>query len=119
MYSTTATGTRKGEPPPTMGRKYAKNFRKRTDERKKAVGYRCEACGAAELSIAVSKTGRPYMVYLAGSHVNHDPWNPNAELQVLCQACHCRYDGPHHAAVRKANTAKRKARAEARKRNKA
>lgn len=59
------------------------------------------------------------MVYLAGSHVNHDPWNPNAVLQVLCQACHCTFDAQHHAAVRKANTAKRKARAEARKRTKA
>lgn len=102
-----------------MGRKYAKNFRQRTEERKQAVGFRCEKCGAADLSIAVSKTGSPYMVHLAGSHVNHDPWNPNAELQVLCQACHCRYDAKHHAAVRKANTAKRKARAEARKRTKA
>ena len=102
-----------------MGRKYAKNFRQRTEERMQAVGYRCEACGAAERSIAVSKTGRPYLVYLAGSHVNHDLENPNAVLQVLCQACHLKYDAPHHAEVRKANTAKRKARAEARKRNKA
>lgn len=102
-----------------MGRKYAKNFRQRTDDRKKAVGDRCEGCDAAERSIAVSKTGKVYMVYLAGSHVNHDPWNPDAELQVLCQACHCTYDAPHHAEVRKANVAKRKARAEARKRKRA
>lgn len=98
-----------------MGRKYAKNFRRRTEERKKAVGYRCEICGAAERSIGVSKEGNPYMIYLCGSHVNHDPWNPEAEIQVLCQACHCTYDGPYHAAVRKAN----KAKAEARKRKKA
>lgn len=102
-----------------MGRKYAANFGKRTEERKQVVGYRCETCGAAERSIAVSKTGKVYMVYLAGSHVNHDPENPNAVLQVLCQACHCKYDAKHHAAVRKANTAKKKARAEARKRTKA
>src|SRR5690242_10012173 len=101
-----------------MGRKYAKNFRQRTDERKKAVGYRCEGCGAAERTIAISKKGSPYMVHLAGSHKNHDPENPNAELQVLCQACHCTYDGPYHAAVRKANAAKKRARAEARKRKK-
>jgi hypothetical protein len=80
-------------------RKYAANFRQRTEERKQVVGYRCEACGAAERSIAVSKTGRLYMVHLAGSHKNHDPQNPNAELQVLCQACHCKYDAQHHAAV--------------------
>jgi hypothetical protein len=59
------------------------------------------------------------MVHLAGSHKHHDPQNPNAELQVLCQSCHCKYDAQHHAAVRKANTAKRKAQAEARKRKQA
>lgn len=102
-----------------MGRKYAKNFRQRTDERKLAMGNRCEGCGAVERSIAVSQKGTMYMVYLAGSHKNHDPENSNAALQVLCQACHLKYDAEHHAAVRKANTAKRKAKAEARKRTKA
>jgi predicted RNA-binding Zn-ribbon protein involved in translation (DUF1610 family) len=101
-----------------MGRKYAANFGKRTEERKKAVGFRCEQCGAAERSIAVSKTGSPYMVYLAGSHVHHDPWNPEAELQVLCQSCHLKYDAQHHAEVRRQNAEKAKAKAEARKKRK-
>ena len=101
-----------------MGRKYAKNFRQRTEEQKQQVGFCCEGCGAKERTLALSKDGHPYMVFLAGSHRNHDPENPNAELQVLCQSCHLKYDAKHHGEVRKANLAKKKAKAEARKRTK-
>ena len=98
-----------------MGRRYAKNFRQRTDERKQHVGFCCEGCGAKERTLALSKDGHPYMVFLAGSHKNHDPENLAVELQVLCQSCHLKYDAKHHAEVRKANLAKKKAKAEARK----
>lgn len=29
---------------------------------------------------------------LTTAHVNHDPWNPDAELRAWCSVCHCRYD---------------------------
>ena len=26
------------------------------------------------------------------AHINHDPWNPNAQLVMWCVPCHARYD---------------------------
>ena len=34
----------------------------------------------------------PGRFVLTVAHLDHDPWNPNPRLKVLCSPCHCRYD---------------------------
>src|SRR5947209_1339437 len=59
---------------------------------KERAGWCCEACGVAHGEWVLSARGEPYEVRLAAAHLDHDPWNPDARLRALCQACHLRYD---------------------------
>lgn len=62
---------------------------------KQAANWHCEHCGAAQFSVATSKKGNPYFVYLHAAHRNHDKGDPNPELICLCVTCHSRYDYAH------------------------
>jgi hypothetical protein len=84
---------------------YAANYPERAEQCKRDAGYTCQQCGAKHRTVAVSKNGESYMKYASAAHVNHDPWNPDAELICLCNSCHFSYDAGHHAAVRKSNQA--------------
>lgn len=71
------------------------DIRKAVLERAKG---RCEECRARHgRTLRVStRTGNHFITYLAVTHPDHDPWNPNARLRVLCQACHQKQDRQHH-----------------------
>jgi hypothetical protein len=45
-----------------------------------------------QYAIATSKRGKPYFIYLAACHVNHDKGNPQPTLRCLCISCHSRFD---------------------------
>lgn len=81
-------------------RLYARNWRVRVKARLLLVGHRCEQCGIVHRSIAHNQRGEPYMVYLQGCHLAHDPWNPDAEFRIWCPACHNRYDAAHRTQTR-------------------
>jgi hypothetical protein len=59
---------------------------------KERANWQCEHCGAEQFSIAISKKGTPYFIYLHAAHKNHDKENPTPELLCLCVSCHARYD---------------------------
>jgi hypothetical protein len=82
---------------------YAYNYPERAEQCKREANYICQQCGAKHRTVALSKTGEPYMKYASAAHVNHDPWNPTAELICLCTSCHFSHDADHHAETRKRN----------------
>jgi len=59
---------------------------------KERAGWCCEYCGIAHGTPAISRAGKPYILYLAAAHLDHDPWNPAPRLAALCPTCHGRYD---------------------------
>jgi hypothetical protein len=72
---------------------YPDDWEERAYQLKEAVGWQCQWCGIAHRAQAISqRTGQVYTVYLAAVHLDHDPWNPNARLAVLCPSCHMSYD---------------------------
>lgn len=83
---------------PWQKERYPANWAEIARKRKELAGWRCERCGAKHGDIRIGKTHkRPYTVYLAAAHLDHDPENPNARLAVFCQGCHLTYDGYLHA----------------------
>lgn len=90
--------TRKAPPPG-----YAENYPERAEDCKRKANYTCQRCGAKHRTVAKSKAGELFMKYVSAAHVNHDPWNPEALLECLCNSCHFSYDAPHHAEVRMIN----------------
>jgi hypothetical protein len=74
-------------------RLYPKDWDEMARACKDKAGWRCEHCGIAHGTRAVSKrTGVVYVVRLGAAHLDHDPWNPRPRLAALCPACHARYD---------------------------
>ncbi|SRR6266571_2631644 len=72
--------------------RYAKNFRKRSREEKEAVGQRCQECGIKKGTKLVSRwSGREWTCYMVAAHINHDYWNEDAALAVVCPRCHWLY----------------------------
>jgi hypothetical protein len=72
---------------------YPENWEEIARVRKEQAGWCCECCGIAQgTSVISQRTGVVYKVALAAAHLDHDPWNPEARLAVLCQSCHARYD---------------------------
>ena len=59
---------------------------------KARANWQCEQCGIRQHTIAVSRRGTPYIVYLGAAHVNHDKGNPDPELKALCISCHAKLD---------------------------
>lgn len=72
--------------------KYHPNFERRALARKKLVKYTCELCWIRQGEEQVNKQGERYPVVVSAAHVNHDPWNPRAELIILCPCCHLEHD---------------------------
>ena len=83
---------------PWQKQRYPDDWDERARERKELAGWRCEQCGAKQGEVRIGKIHRrPYVVWLAAAHLDHDPENPNARLAVFCQGCHLKYDGYLHA----------------------
>jgi|SRR5689334_15176436 len=60
----------------------------------KESGYQCQQCGVHDRAIQTNtRTGNPYMVYLSLAHKRqYRTWDREADIMVLCQRCHRRYD---------------------------
>ena len=64
------------------------------------VNNTCPKCGAVHgQTIRTSeRTGNLWVTYLQLAHPDHNPWDPEARTEVLCNGCHMGKDGPMHAA---------------------
>ncbi len=81
---------------------YPPNWARLVKKCKERAEYKCERCGAHHGEIRIGKThNRPFKVYLAAAHLNHDIKNKRPQLAALCQSCHMEYDGATHAKTRK------------------
>jgi hypothetical protein len=79
---------------------YAADHRKQLKAFIQEVGGACPKCGGVHgQTVRVSeRTGNKWVVYLQLSHPDHDPWNPDARKEIMCNGCHMGKDGPLHAA---------------------
>ena len=73
---------------------YPADWRVRRVELIDQAGHRYQDCGIADRAIQENtRTGNPYMVHLSIAHKNqYETWKPDADVMVLCQRCHRRYD---------------------------
>jgi DNA-binding transcriptional LysR family regulator len=79
---------------------YPADWRSRAQACLERAGYRCQDCGMRHGTMRVGRHRyNLYIVHLHAAHVNHDPYNPQAELRALCPACHMRYDRRNEQAV--------------------
>lgn len=98
---------------------YADNFPERAQARKELVGWRCEWCHRVhgqectpdipQLTLkGCKKRGRSKKrkIVLIAHHPNYDTENPDAELIILCRACHGKAQKQHNAEVWRATKAK-------------
>jgi hypothetical protein len=67
---------------------YPADWKERGQAAAQRAGGRCERCGAVLGTMRLSRKHNLYLLPLHTSHVNHDPENPEAELQKLCPSCH-------------------------------
>src|SRR5579872_1653182 len=66
-------------------------------------GKYCQQCGVRNGALKRNRFGKLTRAVLTRAHLDHDPWNPNARIAVLCAACHLRYDASHEQRGRKAH----------------
>lgn len=91
---------------------YADNFPERSLARKELVGWSCEWCKrkhGQEITPAViqhplkgyrkKKKTKSRKIVLIAHHSNYDTENPDAELIILCRACHGKAQKQHNAEV--------------------
>lgn len=72
-------------------------------KRKEAIAQannQCPKCGAihGQTVRTSERTGNLWVTYLQLAHPDHNPWDPDARTEVLCNGCHMSKDGPMHAA---------------------
>jgi hypothetical protein len=80
--------------------KYAPNFKQRAREVKDAHNHTCQKCGIVRGTELISWAGNLWKVYMVAAHKNHDPSNPDAELDCVCPSCHWKYyRSKNHKAV--------------------
>lgn len=79
---------------PFIAELYPPYWRSLRRARLEQAGYCCQACGVKHLSVRQNlKTGEDYLVYLSIAHKKqYQTWVQEAEVMVLCQRCHRRYD---------------------------
>ncbi len=72
---------------------YPPDWKQRAKACLERANYRCEHCRIPHGTLRVGKYHRNlYFVHLHAAHINHDPDNPQAELQALCPSCHLKHD---------------------------
>ena len=59
---------------------------------KEAKSYTCQRCGAKRGEERLNRHGQLVPVQIGVAHLDHNPWDPQARLAVLCRQCHIRYD---------------------------
>ena len=59
---------------------------------KVAADWTCKRCGAKRGEKRCNRHGIEKPVVITVAHLNHDPWNRDAELEVMCRQCHITYD---------------------------
>jgi len=67
---------------------YPADLKERVLAADQRAGGRCERCGAVLGTMHLSRKHKLYLMPLHTSHVNHDPENPQAEVEKLCPSCH-------------------------------
>jgi hypothetical protein len=67
---------------------YPDNWKQRVQEADQRAGGRCERCGAVLGTMRLSRKRQLYLMPLHTCHINHDPENPQAEIEKLCPSCH-------------------------------
>lgn len=73
--------------------RYPRNWSQLARQCKEQAHWQCQHCTVAHGAQRVGKrSGNPYTVALAASHLDHDPSNPDPRLAALCPSCHGRYD---------------------------
>lgn len=79
---------------------YAADHRKQLKAAIAEVGGICPKCGGehGQTVRTSERTGNKWVVYLQLAHPDHDPWNPEARKEIMCNGCHMGKDGPLHAA---------------------
>lgn len=61
------------------------------------AAWTCQQCGSRRGDGQLNRHGQMSRVELTVAHLDHDPWNPDARLVVLCRQCHLRYDARDRA----------------------
>lgn len=74
---------------------YPPNWEEIALSAKVAANWTCQRCGACHGDRQINRYGQLRKVVLTTAHLNHDPWNPDAALEVMCWPCHARYDAAH------------------------
>lgn len=67
---------------------YPDNWNERVQAADQRAGGKCERCGAVLGTMRLSRKHNLYLMPLHTCHVNHDPENPQAEVEKLCPSCH-------------------------------
>lgn len=57
-----------------------------------AAEWRCQRCGIQRGEQQRNQHGDLVEAIITTAHLDHDPWNPNARLEVMCAPCHRAYD---------------------------
>lgn len=68
---------------------------------KEAASWTCQRCGAQRGQQIRNRHGDLVDVTITVAHLQHDPWNRNASLEVLCSRCHLLYDASQSAFKRR------------------
>ena len=67
---------------------YPDDWKERVQQADLRAGGRCERCKAVLGTMRISRKHNLYLMPLHTCHVNHDPENPQAEVEKLCPSCH-------------------------------
>lgn len=71
--------------------KYHKNNKKKRERCVKRAKC-CFICKVPKGATRTGADGEDYNIFLAAAHLDHDPWNPRARMEALCQDCHNKWD---------------------------
>ena len=71
---------------------YPKDWSQIAWQLKEAANWTCAQCGVQRGQEVCNRHGALVPVIMTVAHLDHDPWNPDARLAVLCAPCHLRYD---------------------------
>ena len=71
---------------------YPPNWEEMALDAKAAANWTCQRCGVRRGDKQINRHGRLVAVQIGVAHLDHDPWNPQARLEVMCRTCHITYD---------------------------
>jgi rubredoxin len=71
---------------------YPENWEEIALEAKVAANWQCQRCGVCRGDKQINRHGKLVAVQIGVAHLDHDTWNPQARLEVMCRTCHIIYD---------------------------